>query len=114
VNDSNFKMNARAEQVFIDKAFRNLTNAAEYFASRLRQNISHPGPPASMPGEFPHQATGELHDSIRVEGNRSDLSLSIIIDADHALAVEKKRPFISRTLLEEIPTMRRIATGGGS
>lgn len=80
---------------------------AEYLARQIESNISIIGPPASEPGEFPHVDTGELQDRIEVQRGRG-YSVRVVATAEHAEYVEKSRPFIRRTYLEERKRLRHV------
>lgn len=88
-----------------------LEDAAEYAAAQVRQNIGVQGPPASLPGEYPRRASGELQAGIRAVAT-SDVRAMVVADADHAPYVEAMRPFLARTIDEIRPSLRRIMLGG--
>jgi hypothetical protein len=75
-----------------------LAGASEYLASEIRQNISVQGPPASGAGEFPHQDTGHLHGGISADYSPGSREARVVSTAPYTLGVERKRPFMVRTL----------------
>lgn len=89
-----------------------LAAAAEALAAKIRQNISVQGPPASRPSEYPHKVSGELESSVVVKLDLRSLSVEVHDTAPHAMAVEKRRPFMRRTLREMKPELRRIVLNG--
>jgi hypothetical protein len=90
-----------------------LAAVGEFLADEIQGNISTQGPPASVPGEFPHKDTGELFSSIYSVINRRALTVRVVATAPHAKYVEASRPFIRRTLFESRAAMRRIMLGAG-
>jgi len=78
---------------------------AEMVAEAIKENISVPSPPSSMPHEFPHMLSGELHQSIQTESCGMGVS-RVLSDARHALELERgsrkkePRPFFVPTLLK--------------
>lgn len=68
----------------------------------------------SKPGEFPHKDKGDLQRSINYTVNRTRKSVKLSASAEHGLYLEKgtkkmaPRPFLSRTVSEETPTLVRI------
>jgi len=73
---------------------------------RMRENIgvstAQSGP--SRPGEYPHKDTGELQNSLEYHASPEGLELEA--DAPHAAIVEIKRPYMRRTIDENLPTIR--------
>ncbi len=94
-----------------ENAFEQVIDAADYLANRIRRNISHPGPPHSTPGEFPHMVSGALEASIHVYPDRKNKTVQIVAEAEHAGYVEKMRPFMQRTYEEEQHNIAAIAVG---
>jgi hypothetical protein len=92
---------------------RRLVDAGELITANIRQNISVPSPPSSVPGEYPHRVSGELHDSVHYTIDAARLELTIIADADHADAVERARPFLKRTIDEMRREITDIFNGEG-
>lgn len=101
-----------------DEMKARLALAAEELRAQVVENISTDAPPHSLPGEFPHQISGELADSIRVETDKRSLTVRVVADADYALALElgtanmSPRPFMRRTMLQMRSRLRAIILGG--
>lgn len=77
-----------------------LRRGAHRMAKQLRSNISDPAPPSSSRGEYPKRRTGDLLRSVQVVDASDQYSVLIKITADHAMSVEHKRPFATRTFKE--------------
>lgn len=89
---------------------RRMKSLGSAMLDQLRQNIGVPTATAgpSTPGEFPHADTQELLNSTFV--NVHGLFMQIGARAPHAAYVEETRPFLSRTLHEMEPEIRRRLT----
>jgi len=103
----------RVLQAVRDQMKRRLTTAGRELVQAVRQNIGTSGPPASLPGGFPHRVSGDLQRSIQMRLDRRSLSLRVVATAPHAEHVEAQRPFLRRTMLAMRPTLRRILLGSG-
>lgn len=88
-----------------------LKRAADFAAKTTRRNVATPGPPHSLPGEYPHKVSGDLQRSIHVETDKRSLTVRIVADAPHAGIVEEKRPFLRRTLRLIRTQLRAIILG---
>jgi len=104
------KMAQKVAERIVDEVFDNLRRAGDHLADSIRSNISTPGPEASVPGDFPHRQSGDLQGSIRVYANRKTQTVAVVAEAPHAEIVEKMRPFMTRTLIEQMPEIERICT----
>jgi hypothetical protein len=85
---------------------------AGFLAGVLGGAFNTPGPPASLPGEFPHRVSGDLQRSIQMRLDRRSLSVRVIATAPHADVLEARRPFLRRTMRELRPTLRAILLEG--
>lgn len=83
--------------------------AAEELKHRTQVNISAVGPPHSVPGEYPHNITGELSESARIVVDAPKKRAVVRFEAEHAPYVEEIRPFIDRSYMENRLALRRIA-----
>jgi len=86
---------------------------ANTVAAAIRKNISQQGPPASLPGNFPHKRTGRLQESIQVQRGGQRGEMIVYSDAPYALDLElgnrkigSERSYFRRTLL----SLRRLFT----
>ena len=93
------------------QAMKRLERAGHAVAAQVRDNISTAGPPHSLPGDYPHTISGELRDNIFIDVDRRGMTVTIGARAEHAEHVERIRPFLSRTLAEMGPEVRRIMEG---
>ncbi len=104
---------------------RRLARAGEYLQSRMRYAISIPGPPRSLPGESPHIDTSDLIESIAVVGVVA-ADVGDLFEAQKVLVGSPliysgylefgtmrmaPRPFVLRTLNEQIGAVLDIMTG---
>ncbi len=95
-----------------------LQAGANFLVDRVKANISVSGPPASVPGEYPHVDTGDLKANVHAKVNAR--RALVISDLDYSEAVEDKRPFMQRTYEESkkelydvmIASGRRVMGGG--
>lgn len=70
------------------KAFKRAGNDAE---KRIKDSLSTPYPPASVPGEPPHERTGRLMKSVRnnvATNGKYEIDLKLIADAPEAVWME--------------------------
>lgn len=93
-----------------------LQRAGMAVVRRVRRNIGTQGPPHSIEGEYPHRLSGELSRSVRLETDKRSLEVRVVASAPYADMVERKRPFLRRTLFEMRSELRAIilGTSGGS
>lgn len=87
-----------------------LEECGQAVAEQMRENVSEQGPPASLPGQYPHAVSRELHDSIRSVKTKKG-EVRVVATAEHAPHVEKIRPFFRRTHREMRSKMRAIMLG---
>lgn len=90
-----------------------LRQAAEFLADAVQANIGTPGPPHSVPGEYPHMITGQLHGGIRVTSAPGGYGYQVRSTAPHSKPVEAIRPFLERTFRENRSRVRAIILGRG-
>lgn len=97
-----------------------LEAGAETLAKAIETNISVPGPPASVPGEYPHIDTGDLQGHITTKVYTDSLA-GVISEMDYSQSVEVKRPYIVRSFTERtqeiaasmIDAGKRASSSGG-
>lgn len=106
-----FKFFDKEAEKFVDQAFARLEDAGQFLADAMRRNIGTQGPPRSTPGDYPHQDSGTLLNSIAVKSDKKTLSVVIEVNAPYAKDVDAKRPFIERTYNENFAAIQDIALG---
>jgi HK97 gp10 family phage protein len=105
----------------IEKDIRKDLNARLHAAgvlvtSRMRQNLSTPGPEASAPGAWPHAQSGRLRGAVTFEVDEANTTLRVLVAAEYAEFLEDgtknmaARPFIQRTIDEVRPQIVKIMT----
>lgn len=105
------------KKVFMPKVRR----SADALLVQIRLNIGQQGPPHSKPGEFPRRITGYLARAVDVEYDESNLSARVFVRNEQApywkflefgTSKMEPRPFLSRTLREMKPRIRKNLTAG--
>lgn len=80
-------------------------------ARLIVEEISIPGPSASIPGEYPHKQSGGLSEGVGID--ESDLYWSVVSSAAHAGAVEQIRPYFMRAIRENIASINQAVGEDG-
>lgn len=78
------KFNDRLEAQLQD----GITDATEFYAGKVREKISTPGPPRSEPGQPPHVDTGDLLASIEERVDRPGLVGQVSSDEPQSVYME--------------------------
>lgn len=94
--------------------------AGDALLVQVRLNIGIQGPPHSRPGEFPRRITGYMARAVSVDVDEQNLSAKVYVDLNRLqhdfpypyLHERGDRPFLSRTLREMRPKIRRKLTVG--
>lgn len=95
----------------VDRQMRHRARqAAEFIAGRIRSNIGRAGGPHnhSRPGEYPRRVSGTLQNSISARETRN--GATIVVSAPYAKYVDANRPFMVRSFMENLETVRSIMT----
>lgn len=95
------------EDVTREATFR-VNVAALYLTEKIKENISVPVFPRSLPGNFPHMETGELRESIVFDIVTTEAGVEAVVSSSipYADYLERgtrtmaARPFFRRTFLE--------------
>lgn len=104
----------RIERGMREGAESGVKAAALHLKAKLQENLGTQGPPRSLPGNFPHMDTGELHDTTTAVADLKRLSWRVVMRAQHAIHLEfgtvnmAPRPFARRTMDEEKATLSKI------
>lgn len=94
--------------------WQRIAAAATFLKARIQRNVSIPtkayGP--SKPGEYPHLVRGILRKSVFYRPRRKDMAADVGTKLVYGIHWElTNRPYIRRTLAEELGTIRGILEG---